>query len=98
MLGIGRYVEQKNFEGLIMAVKLLADEGRDVCAVLVGEGRLRGLYEEMIDKLDCAAAVALADTARTSGDSRGATSWSCRPFSRASETCISKPCTAGFRA
>jgi glycosyltransferase involved in cell wall biosynthesis len=60
VLGIGRYVEQKNFEGLIRAVKLLVDEGRDVCAVLVGEGRLRGLYEEMIDKLGLRGRVALA--------------------------------------
>ncbi len=60
VVGIGRYVEQKNFESLIRAVKLLADGGRDVCAVLVGEGRLRGLYETLIEELGLRGRVVLA--------------------------------------
>lgn len=51
VIGIGRYVEQKNFESLIRAVKILFDQGQDVSLVLVGEGRCRPKYEELIVEL-----------------------------------------------
>lgn len=51
IIGIGRYVEQKNFESLIRAMKILVDSGKDVSLVLVGEGSRRDLYESMISDL-----------------------------------------------
>lgn len=51
VVGIGRYVEQKNFESLILAEKLLLDGGWDVSLVLVGEGSRRESYEAMIAEL-----------------------------------------------
>lgn len=51
IIGIGRYVEQKNFESLILAVKILVDQGQDVSLVLVGEGGERPKYEKLITKL-----------------------------------------------
>lgn len=51
VIGVGRYVEQKNFESLIRAVKILLDGGRDVSLVLVGEGSRRGVYEALIAEL-----------------------------------------------
>ena len=51
IIGIGRYVEQKNFESLIEAMKILVDSGKDVSLVLVGEGSKRDLYESMISDL-----------------------------------------------
>ena len=51
IIGIGRYVEQKNFESIIRAVKILVDSGKDVSLILVGEGSKRDLYESMISDL-----------------------------------------------
>lgn len=51
VIGIGRYVEQKNFESLILAEKLLLDGRWDVSLVLVGEGSRRESYEAMIAEL-----------------------------------------------
>lgn len=48
IIGIGRYVEQKNFENLIRALKILVDSGKDVSLVLVGEGSKRELYESIV--------------------------------------------------
>lgn len=59
VIGIGRYVEQKNFESLISAMKILLGEGRDLSLVLVGEGSLRGLYETMIRESGLEGRVAL---------------------------------------
>jgi glycosyltransferase involved in cell wall biosynthesis len=60
VIGIGRYVAQKNFENLIEAVKMLLDEGRDLSLVLVGEGSSRGRYEAMISESKLEGRVALA--------------------------------------
>lgn len=49
IIGIGRYVTQKNFENLIRALKILIDAGRDVSLILVGEGTCRSVYESLID-------------------------------------------------
>jgi glycosyltransferase involved in cell wall biosynthesis len=51
IIGIGRYVEQKNFDGLIGALKILVESGKDVSLVLVGEGSKRDLYESMVSDL-----------------------------------------------
>lgn len=51
VIGIGRYVDQKNFEGLIGALKILVDSGKDVSLVLVGEGSKREFYESMISDM-----------------------------------------------
>lgn len=51
VIGVGRYVAQKNFESLIRAVKILLDAGKDVSLVLVGEGSSRDVYEKMIAEL-----------------------------------------------
>jgi len=59
VIGVGRYVEQKNFENLIMELRLLVDEGRNVSLVLVGDGRLRGIFEALIEKLGLRDRVAL---------------------------------------
>lgn len=59
VVGVGRYVEQKNFEGLIRALKILTGEGRDVSLVLVGEGSLRPVYERMIGEFGLDGRVAL---------------------------------------
>jgi len=59
IIGIGRYVEQKNFEGLIDAMKILIDSGKDVSLVLVGEGSRRDLYESMISDLSLKGRVVL---------------------------------------
>jgi len=59
IIGIGRYVEQKNFESLIEAMKILVDSGQDVSLVLVGEGSRRDLYESMISDLGLKGRVAL---------------------------------------
>lgn len=48
IIGVGRYVEQKNFKSLIEAMKILVDSGQDVSLILVGEGSRRDLYESMI--------------------------------------------------
>lgn len=51
IIGVGRYVEQKNFENLIRALKILTEKGRDVSLVLVGEGGCRAKYEGLIAEL-----------------------------------------------
>lgn len=51
LIGIGRYVEQKNFENLIQSVKILISSGRNVSLILIGEGDRRKNYEIMIDEL-----------------------------------------------
>lgn len=52
IVGVGRYVRQKNFECLIKAVKILLDSGYDVSLVLVGEGGSRKIYESLIQDLN----------------------------------------------
>ncbi|MGC9424112.1 glycosyltransferase, partial [Vibrio sp.] len=52
LIGIGRYVEQKNFENLIRAVKILISSGRDVSLILIGEGGQRKNYEMVINELN----------------------------------------------
>lgn len=59
IIGIGRYVKQKNFENLIGAMKILVDQGREASLVLVGEGSRRELYEKQIRELDLAGRVIL---------------------------------------
>ncbi len=59
ILGVGRYVEQKNFENLLRAVGILRDMGKDASLVLVGEGSKRGRYEALIGELDLGRRVAL---------------------------------------
>jgi len=59
IIGIGRYVEQKNFESLIRAIKILIDSGKDVSLVLVGEGSKRELYESMIEEMELKSKVIL---------------------------------------
>lgn len=52
IVGVGRYVHQKNFECLIRAVKILLDSNYDVSLVLVGEGGSRKIYESLIQNLN----------------------------------------------
>ena len=52
IVGVGRYVCQKNFECLIRSVKILLDSGCDVSLVLVGEGGSRKIYESLIMDLN----------------------------------------------
>jgi len=59
VIGIGRYVEQKNFESLIRAVGILLGRGRDVSLVLVGEGSRRDRYDALIAELGLQGRVAL---------------------------------------
>ena len=51
LIGIGRYVEQKNFENLIRAVKILISSGENISLILIGEGEQRNNYEMVIDEL-----------------------------------------------
>ena len=51
LIAIGRYVAQKNFNGLIQSVKILLSSGINVSLILIGEGDQRRDYEIMIDKL-----------------------------------------------
>lgn len=48
VIGVGRYVEQKNFESLIKAIKILLDSGNDISLILVGDGGMRHVYERLI--------------------------------------------------
>jgi glycosyltransferase involved in cell wall biosynthesis len=59
ILGVGRYVEQKNFENLVRALRLLLDAGKDASLVLVGEGSKRAHYESLIRDLGLGGRVAL---------------------------------------
>lgn len=59
VIGIGRYVEQKNFESLICAIKILVDQAKDVCLVLVGDGSKRGRYENLARELGLSGQVVL---------------------------------------
>jgi glycosyltransferase involved in cell wall biosynthesis len=67
VIGVGRYVEQKNFESLIRAMKILADQGQDADLVLVGEGSRRDLYESLIRDLDLGGKVVLTGYRRDVG-------------------------------
>lgn len=51
VVGVGRYVAQKNFDLLLRAVRIVLDSGRDVSAVLVGEGGERERLERLIREL-----------------------------------------------
>jgi glycosyltransferase involved in cell wall biosynthesis len=59
VIGVGRYVEQKNFESLIRAMKVLSDRGHDADLVLVGEGSRRDSYERLIRELGLTGRVVL---------------------------------------
>lgn len=59
IIGIGRYVRQKNFISLIKAIQILYTAGRDVSLILVGEGALRAEYTSIIRELNLYDRVAL---------------------------------------
>lgn len=49
---VGRCMPEKNHENLIRGVKLLRDEGKDICLYIVGDGHLRPQLEFLIEELD----------------------------------------------
>lgn len=51
IIGVGRYVAQKNFENIIKAVNILINEKYNVSLILVGDGSLRNVYENLINRL-----------------------------------------------
>lgn len=51
VVGVGRYVGQKNFDLLLRALRLVLDEGHDISVVLVGEGGERPHLERLIREL-----------------------------------------------
>lgn len=51
LLGVGRYVPQKNYALLLSALRLLLDQGYDASLVLVGEGSERPNLEQQIADL-----------------------------------------------
>ena len=52
VIGVGRYVTQKNFENVIRALKILIDKEYDVSLILVGDGSMRSVYESIIENLN----------------------------------------------
>lgn len=51
IVGVGRYVAQKNLDILIRALRLMVDAGKDASLVLVGEGSERSRLEELTRQL-----------------------------------------------
>lgn len=50
LISVGRFVEEKNFELLIEAHKLLIDQGYPIITTLVGDGKLKLKYINLINK------------------------------------------------
>lgn len=48
---MGRCMPEKNHENIIRAVKMLRDEGKDVCLYIIGDGHLRPKLEALINEL-----------------------------------------------
>ena len=59
IVAVGRLVEKKGFTHLIDACKLLADQGRDFQAEIIGAGLLEANLRAQIDQLDVADQVTL---------------------------------------
>ena len=60
VLGVGRLEEKKGFEDLVRACSLLLRQGRDVSALVVGDGALRKQLEELARELGIAEAFRFA--------------------------------------
>ena len=67
LVGLGRFYDQKNFEGAIRALKILVDGGRDVSLVLVGDGRKWAMYDALARELGLQDRVALTGYRRDVG-------------------------------
>lgn len=59
VVGVGRYVAQKNFHLLVEGFRLVLDRCPDACLLLVGEGPERPRLEALIERLGLAGRVAL---------------------------------------
>jgi colanic acid/amylovoran biosynthesis glycosyltransferase len=60
VLGVGRLEEKKGFEDLVRACSLLLRQGRDVSALVVGDGALRRPLEDLVRELGIAEAFRFA--------------------------------------
>lgn len=60
VVGVGRLVEQKNFDRLIRAMALVRERVPDVCLVIVGDGPERERLDRLVHELGLVGSVVLA--------------------------------------
>lgn len=59
VIAAGRFIEKKGFDVLIAACALLRDRGIEVTCCIAGEGRLRGSFEQAVQRLGLSGIVEL---------------------------------------